>query len=74
MSEIKQKRRKTKEYLSEARSILAHMEKHVNSKDDLAIDLAYAFCSVLNYHLEHGDLRPDNVHLAALLRRNCNEV
>ena len=64
----KDKRREARSNLKEARAILAHMEGHINGKDPKAMELAYAFFHVLNYHFEEGDLLPLNVHLAALLR------
>lgn len=69
MSDSKEKRRQAKKNLAEARAILLHMEQYIHGKDPEAMELAYAFFHVFNYHLEEGDLRPSNVHLAALLRK-----
>ena len=65
----KEKRREARSNLKEARAVLCHMEQHINGKNPEAMELAYAFFHVLNYHLEIGDLRCSNIHLAALLRR-----
>jgi transposase-like protein len=67
---MKQQRLSAKKDIKAAYSVLKHMEKHVSSDNQMAIDLATAFFHVLGYHLEHGDLTPSNVRLAALLRRN----
>lgn len=64
----KDKRRQARSNLKEARAVLAHMEGYINGKNPEAMELAYAFFHVLNYHLELGDLRPSNIHLASLLR------
>lgn len=69
MSEEKQRRREAQKKLSEARTVLTHMGKYLDSKNPEAIDLACAFFQVLNYHMEEGDLMPANVHMAALLRK-----
>lgn len=69
MKDDKTKRREAKKSLSEARAILVGMEQYLGSKDAAARDIAYAFLHVLNHHLDHGDLRPSHVHLAALLRK-----
>lgn len=64
----KQERRIAKRSLKEARQVLVFMENYLNSGNQQSCELAYAFLQVLGYHLEHGDLVPENVHLAALLR------
>jgi len=69
MSDEKDKRRQAKKNLTEARAVLSHMERYIDGKNPEAMELAYAFFHVLNYHMEIGDLKCSNVHLAALLRR-----
>jgi hypothetical protein len=69
MSDVKDKRRQAKKNLAEARALLLHMEQYINGKDPEAMELAYAFFHAFKYHLEIGDLKPSNVHLAALLRK-----
>ena len=68
MSADKDLRRLAKANVKNARAILSQMEQYIDGKDEPAKALAYAFFHVLGYHLELGDLRPSNVHLAALLR------
>ncbi len=38
-----------------------HMERNVKSRHELSIKRAYIFLSVLTYHMEEGDLSPDNI-------------
>lgn len=64
---FKEKKRLAKKNLIEARNILRYMEDMLNGNDE-SIDMACAFFRMLNWHLESGDLRPSEVHLAALLR------
>ena len=69
MSVTKEKRRAAKQSIKDAREIITHMEKHIDSKDNNAIELAAAFLHIFNHHLEYGDLQPWNVHLTQLLRK-----
>ncbi len=64
----KEMRRTAKRALKETRQVLAHMEGYLNSGNPKSCQLACAFLQVLGYHLEFGDLIPENVHLASLLR------
>ena len=68
MSIAKEQRRAAKQSIREAREIITHMEKHIDSKDQTAIELAAAFFHIFNHHLEYGDLQPWHVHLTQLLR------
>lgn len=75
MSTRKDKKREAKKQMQDARAILHCMEKYLDGKDQQAFELASAFCHILNYHFEHGDLRPHFIHLAALLRaKNDSDV
>jgi uncharacterized sporulation protein YeaH/YhbH (DUF444 family) len=65
---VKEKKRLAKRNLKEIRNILCCMEATLNSKNQDSQDMAEAFFYMLNWHLEEGDLKPSNVHLAALLR------
>ncbi len=67
----KQKKREARVNLREARNILNYME-NLLSKDAESIEIACAFFAMFSYHLKHGDLRPTDVHLAALLRTHAN--
>lgn len=58
-----------KRNLKEARNVLNHIGICLDSKDPELVSIAEAFFYVFNWHLEHGDLLPSNVHLTALLRR-----
>lgn len=61
-------RRENIRNLREARRILCKMEEYLNSKDPNAAEVADSFLRVLSYHLNEGDLVPENVLLAALVR------
>lgn len=69
--DLKTKRRNARKQIKSAREIITKMEKYVFREDSYAVGLGCAFLQVLEYHLKDGDLRPDNVHLAYLLRDKC---
>ena len=63
------KRRENIKNVKDARAIITKMEEYLNSKDDMAIQIADAFLYMFSHHLREGDLQPSNVLMAALLRR-----
>lgn len=67
----KQKKREAKRNLREAREILNYME-NLLSGDEKHVEMACAFFAMFSHHLNYGDLRPHEVHLAALLRTQAN--
>jgi hypothetical protein len=71
--DLKAKRRAARKQIKSAREIINHMEKYIFREDAYAVGLGCAFLQVLEYHLKDGDLRPDNVHLAYLLRKRCGD-
>jgi hypothetical protein len=66
----KTKKREGIKSIKDARSIIHKMEEHLNGKDALAFEIANAFLHVFSYHLHQGDLMPENVLLAAFLRKD----
>lgn len=67
---IKVRRQEAKEDLRSCLKVISHMEKYLYKDEAMALELGSAFLHILKYHMEHGDLMPTNVHLAALLRRS----
>ena len=65
----KEKKRLAKRNLKEARNVISHIGFCLDSKDEELVSIAEAFFYGFNHHLEHRDLRPSHVHMAALLRR-----
>lgn len=43
------------------RIFLDNMERNVKSRNPLAIQRAYTFLKALTYHMEEGDLTPNNI-------------
>ena len=57
-----------KRSLKDAKRIISQMEKWLKSDSKKAVKMAEAFFHIFEYHVEHGDLSPENIHLAQLLR------
>lgn len=47
--------------LKNMRIFLDNMERNVKSRNPLAIQRAYTFLKALTYHMEEGDLTPNNI-------------
>lgn len=62
------KRKQARKHLVHINKIMNRMVKYLNTPQNDAVELAEAFFHVLSYHLTDGDLRPDNVNMARLLR------
>jgi len=54
--------------------ILVLMEGSLSSNNADKICVASAFFQILKHHLEDGDLRPENIALATLLRGDRPEI
>lgn len=67
--EIRQKRQEAKKCLVESKRIIKTMESWLNSPNEHKIEMASSFFQIFKYHIEEGDLHPDNINLAALLRK-----
>ncbi len=65
----KEKKRNGIRNIRDARSIISKMEEHLNGKDWLSFEIADAFLHVFSHHIHYGDLKPENVLMAALLRK-----
>lgn len=57
-----------KESLNGARRVINLMQKYLLSENADKICVASAFFQILKHHMENGDLRPDNIVLATMLR------
>jgi len=67
--DLRRKQQDAKKSLAGARRILDYMEKCLKSNGEAHIEVASAFFQAFKHHLEEGDLKPENLNLATLLRR-----
>lgn len=67
--QIRDKKQFAKTCARESRRILKRMDDYLESSSPKAIEIAEAFYRVLAYHITEGDLTPENVNLASLLRK-----
>lgn len=76
---IRDMRQEAKKNLVAMKRVLKKMEEYLSSNNPDAICVASSFFSILEHHMEHGDLKAENLSLATLLRgdspvkRICNE-
>lgn len=61
-------RQDAKKSLAGMRRVLKLMENSLASENADKICVASAFFQILKYHMEDGDLRPENISLATMLR------
>lgn len=66
--ELRAMRREAKKSLKGMKRVLDLMDAYLNSANPHSIKVASAFFTMLKYHMHDGDLVPENVQLAALLR------
>jgi hypothetical protein len=59
------KARRQRKYIER---IMKYMSKCLDSQNKNSVAMACAFYHILSHHIEHGDLRVHEVHLAKLLR------
>ena len=70
---IRDMRQEAKKNCAAMKRVLKKMDDYLASTNPDAICVASAFFKALEYHLEHGDLKPENLTLATLLRGDgCN--
>lgn len=70
---IRDQRQEAKKSLFHLKRIIKRMETYLASSDVKAIETAAAFMQIMKHHIECGDLSPQDVHLAALLRHKDNQ-
>lgn len=66
----KEKLKEAKRALKETKKILKRMEYYLECGQTQSIEMAWAFFRVLAHHVEHGDLRPEEINLIRLLKVN----
>jgi len=72
--ELRNKRQEAKKCLVQSKRILKSMETWLNSHDEHSIEMASAFFQIFKYHIEEGDLRPDEINLAAFIRKENSKT
>lgn len=65
---LRDKKQEAKKILFHAKRIIKRMEGYLETSNPKAINTASAFFQIFKHHIECGDLSPEDVHLAALLR------
>jgi len=68
--ELRDKKAFAKICAREAKRIIKQMDAYLASENAKRIEVAEAFYRVMAYHITEGDLTPENVNLAALLRKD----
>lgn len=72
-------RQEAKKNLAAMKRVIKQMESYLSSSNPDSICVASAFFSILEHHMLEGDLKPENLSLATMLRgdspvkRNWNE-
>jgi len=65
---IRAMRQDAKKSLAGMKRVLKLMESSLASENADKICVASAFFQILKHHMEEGDLRPENISLATMLR------
>ncbi len=65
---IRDMRQEAKNNSKSMKRVLKLMDGYLESNNPDSICVASAFFHILAHHMEHGDLKPNNVSLATLLR------
>lgn len=65
---IRDLRQEAKKNCAGLKRVLKKMENYLASTNPDAICVASAFFKAVEYHIEHGDLKPENLTLSTLLR------
>lgn len=71
--ELRTLRNEARKSMKAMKRVFEYMDKNLSCEGGDNIRLASAFFKVLEYHVTEGDLKPENVHLAMLLRRIKDE-
>ncbi len=62
------KHSKAKKDLKHIKNIIKFIDDALNSNNEKRLNMAYSFIHIMDYHINHGDLKADNIHLSTLLR------
>lgn len=65
---IRNMRQDANKSLAGMKRVLKLMENSLKTENADKICVASAFFQILKHHMEQGDLRPDNISLAVMLR------
>ena len=65
---IRDMRQEAKKNLASMKRVLKQMETYLSSSNPDSICVASAFFSILEHHMLEGDLKPENLSLATMLR------
>jgi len=65
---IRALKQEAKKNCAAMKRVMKKMDEYLSSNNSDAICVAAAFFKALEYHIEFGDLQPDNLTLATLLR------
>lgn len=65
---IRTMRQEAKKSLAAMKRVIKLMEASIASENPDKICVASAFFQILKHHMEEGDLRPENISLATMLR------
>lgn len=65
---IRDLRQEAKKNSAAMKRVIKKMDSYWSSNSPDAICVAAAFYKACEYHIEHGDFKPENLSLAALLR------
>lgn len=67
--ELRDLKQEAKKSCIAMKRVLKRMDEYLSSNNQLSIQVASAFFQMLSYHMNEGDLKPENVSLATYLRR-----
>lgn len=65
---IRDMKREAKKNMAAMKRVLKQMDDYLNSSNADSICVASAFFSILEHHMLDGDLKPENLSLATMLR------
>lgn len=71
---IRAMRSDAKKSLAGMKRVLKLMENSLASENADKICVASAFFQILKHHMEHGDLMPENISLATMLRGDGEQI
>ena len=71
---IRDLRQEAKKSCAGMKRVLKLMDDSLASNDPDKICVASAFFQILKHHMEQGDLRPENISLATMLRGDGLEL
>lgn len=65
---IRDLKQEAKKSCAAMKRVLKKMDEYLASSNPDSICVASAFFQILKHHMEDGDLRPENISLATMLR------